>query len=322
MKHTVAVTGGTGKVGLHIVQCLLKAGYHVHVLARRHLPVHALVGGERLTSTVMDLATLPQREVLDWLSEVHPLALIHAAGLTTVPGCELQPALATLMNTSTARLLARACAVQRVHCVLLSTEYVFDGELAPGLRYAEGDRLNPLNHYGETKALAELAVREECGGRAPWTICRTSVVYGTTQSERPDFVQWVRAVVAGREEVRAAVDQVNSPTYVVDLAQMLLGVIEQRLQGIYHVAGSTALSRYHFALRIAARYGLDETLVRPIVSGEMMEAVSPRRPLNAGLGVEKITAALGMVPLSLSEGLDLLRFSEARQVNPLAALYH
>ena len=309
VKRTVVITGGTGKVGLHLVQSLLKEGYHVHVLAHLQPAAEHPLLRENISLTVMDLTTLPEAAIQQWLDVVRPQALIHLAALADVRGCERQPALAYLLNVSTTRMLARSCAARAVHCILLSTEYVFDGMLAPGLLYAEGDAANPLNHYGKSKVWAERVVQRECAQKTRWTICRTSMVYGSLQKNRPDFVQWVRTKLQQNETFQVARDQINSPTFGIDLARMLVAVLERRLEGVYHVAGSTPISRYRFALSVARHCGLNEALIQPVLTSQL--EIRPRRPLNASLCVSKITTATGISPMSLEEGLARACFADS-----------
>lgn len=316
VKQTVAVTGATGKVGLHVVRSLLSAGYHVHVLARaRPAADHPLLR-EDISLTSMDLLRLPQGALGQWLEAVRPCALLHLAALADVGACERQPALAYLANVSHTHTFACACAAYEVHFILLSTDYVFDGMLDPGLLYTEQHAVNALNTYGKSKVQAERVTRATCAQRTPWTICRTSMVYGSYQVERPDFVQWVRAQLQERKVLQVARDQINSPTAGIDLARMLVSVVQQRLQGVYHLAGSAPVSRYGFALSIARCYGLDESLIQP-VSTSTLEA-GPRRPSNVGLCVDKITAATGISPMSLEEGLVLTWLNDPARLGPVS----
>jgi len=315
IKNTVAVTGASGRVGVNVVRRLLKAGYDVHALIHSPLPAEHPLSYEPVAMTIMDLAALPEQDVLNWLSRVRPLAFIHSAALADVPGCEQQPSRAYLINAQVTRMLAKACAHYQTHFIMLSTEYVFSGTLRPGLLYNEDDPVHPLNHYGKSKVQGELATQEECSQKTLWTICRTSMVYGpdydTTQWHRPDFMQWVRSMLRQNQMIRIASDQVNSPIYSVDLAEILVAMVEQKLQGIYHVAGSTPISRYNFALAVAEHAGLDETLIRPALTSELDR--NPQRPLNAGLCIEKISRSSGIRPLSIEEGLA---FCQHRTIGP------
>lgn len=299
----IAVTGAAGKVGATIVQHLLEAGHEVHALVHSSPPPEHILASRHVTVTALDLAAQEQ-EVLRWFHTARPAALIHSAAFADVPGCERQPALAYLMNAQVTRMLARACAHWQTHFVMLSTEYVFGGTPQPEILCHEEDQPHPLNHYGKSKAQGEVATQEECEGKTLWTICRTSMVYGLTSpgaQQRPDFVQWIRTALTRRETVQVATDQVNSPTYGANLAQMLVAVIQQRLPHIYHLAGRTALSRYHFALEVARQYGLDASSIQPALTCQLDPL--PQRPLNAGLCITKMQHASGIRPLSVQEGI-------------------
>ncbi|HZO74077.1 MAG TPA: SDR family oxidoreductase [Ktedonobacteraceae bacterium] len=304
-KHSVAISGAAGRVGVNIVQHLLKMGYDVHALVRAPLAAGHPLTREDATVTTLDLATLAEPQIAQWLAAVRPHAFIHAAALADPAACERQPSLAYLMNAQATRMLARACAQSQTHLIMLSTEHVFGGAPQPQTLYHECDPVQPLNHYGKSKVQGELATQEECAGNALWTICRISTVYGLTggspQWHRPDFVQWVLSMLERNEAFNVVTDQVNSPIYANDLIAILGAVVQQRLQGIYHVAGSTPISRYHFARKVAQTYNLNEALIQPICTAKL--GLSLQRALNVGLCVDKISRASGIAPLSLEEGL-------------------
>lgn len=304
-KYAVAISGAAGRVGVNVVQHLLKMGYDVHALVRARLPAGHPLTLVDATVTTLDLTALAEPQITQWLAEVQPHAFIHAAALADPATCERQPSLAYLMNAQVTGMLARACAKCQTHFIMLSTEYVFGGAPQPQILYHECDPVQPLNHYGKSKVQGELATQEECAGNALWAICRISTVYGLTsgspQWHRPDFVQWVLSMLERNEAFEVVADQVNSPIYTSDLIAILGAVVRQRLQGIYHVAGSTPISRYHFARQIAQTYHLNEGLIQPICTAKL--GLSLQRALNVGLSVDKISRASGIIPLSLEEGL-------------------
>jgi dTDP-4-dehydrorhamnose reductase len=304
IKDTVVVTGAAGRVGIRIVQAFLEAGYAVHTLVRSKLSAGHPLTCENVTITVMDLATLPEQDASSWLKAVRPIALIHSAALSDVSGCERQPSLAYLVNAHVTRMFARICALHQIHFIMLSTEQVFSGTSHPDILYYESDSVHPLNCYGKSKVQGEIATQEECAKATLWTICRISAIYGLTYDRalwRPDFMQWVRTKLEQKEELRIVIDQVNSPIFIVDLIRILVAVVRRQLQGIYHVAGSSPISRYHCALQIAKMCSLNEALIQPAFTTDL--ALGSQRPLNAGLCVEKISRESGIHPLSIEEGL-------------------
>jgi dTDP-4-dehydrorhamnose reductase len=253
---------------------------------------------------VLNLAALPEQEVSRWLQSIRPQALVHGAALSDVADCERQPELAFLLNARVTEMLARICARQQIHFLLLSSEQVFAGTASPHRLYNEEDAVAPLNCYGRSKVQAELVTRDTCAGRTPWTICRLSVVYGPAHAPgfwRPDFLRWVHSTLARGESVRIVTDQVNSPLFIGDLQAALVALVQQRLQGIYHLAGCTPLSRYDCALQIAGASGLDETLIQPVRTSSL--DLGAPRPLNVGLCIKKIRRQAGIHPRSFAAGL-------------------
>ncbi|MBA2286520.1 MAG: SDR family oxidoreductase [Ktedonobacteraceae bacterium] len=299
-RYTVGVTGAAGIVGTRLVQQLLRAGYAVHAFVHSRPPAGHALYQKDVTLTVMDFANAKERTIHQCLEMTRPIALLHCAAWVDVAGCERDPERAYLVNTQVTSTLASICAEKRIHVILISTEYVFDGTLAVGKTYLEHDVVHALNHYGKSKVQAEMAVREACElVLSPWTICRTAVLYGSTRQSRPDFPQWLRTQLGGGKTVQIATDLISSPTHAVDLALMLVTIVKYQLQGVYHTAGTTAVNRYQFALLVARHYQLDETLIQPIHSVEL----GVLRPPNVGLCVDKISMHTGRRPLSVQDGL-------------------
>lgn len=308
LADTVAVTGATGMVGVRLVRQLLRAGYTVQAIVRSYPAAGHPIYHTNVSISMMDLVAATEQEIMDWLTIARPIALIHCAAMTDVEGCDQRSTLAYRMNARVPWLLARACAQQHVHFVLASTDYVFDGSYQAGHLYAEDDPVHALNHYGNSKLLGEIAVQEACGMKTVWTICRTSVVYGTTPWTRHDIPTWLSMKLRRSEVVYGASDQINSPTYASDLARMLVAVVQERLPGVYHTSGRTPASRYQLLLSIARACGLDESLIQPKLTSELGQAI--HRPLNVGLSIEKISRHLGKQPMSLEEGLAAWRMPE------------
>ncbi|HCJ66841.1 MAG TPA: dTDP-4-dehydrorhamnose reductase, partial [Elusimicrobia bacterium] len=96
-------------------------------------------------------------ETYQTVTNVNPELVIHAAALTNVDNCELNPEKAYLNNTLATRNVALAC--QRFDSAMLyiSADYVFAGE--KNTPYREDDMPNPINTYGKTKYNGEFYVR-------------------------------------------------------------------------------------------------------------------------------------------------------------------
>ena len=149
--------------------------------------------------------------------------VIHTAAMTDVDGCEREPERAFAVNAAGAANVAETGA----RTILLSTDYVFDGE-ATGA-YVEDDPTGPLSAYGRSKLEAERAVL----GRPGNLVVRTSWVYGNGRN----FIRSILAAEAAGKELRVVCDQRGRPTAAADLAAALAHLTAAGATGIVHVTG-------------------------------------------------------------------------------------
>ena len=175
---------------------------------------------------------------------------------------------------------------------------MFDGHGGP---FAEEDPARPLGVYGQSKLEAERALLDA----VPRTlVLRPSVVYGPERQEKNFAYQLIRAGRTG-QTFRLAVDQRASPTYNRDLAAASVEMVERGLTGLYHVAGSTTLDRYAFALLVAETFGLDRAGLVPVRTADLAQKTP--RPLDGGLRVAKAQAVLTTPLRSAAEGVRAMR---------------
>lgn len=267
----ILILGSTGRIGR-----LLPAAFSGHEVR----------GVSRPEVDLRDRA-LVERAV----GSFDPEAVILAAGLADPDVCEDHPGDAYAVNVDGARNAAEACRGRRF--LFFSTDHVFDGRDGP---YAEGDRPNPLNVYGRTKLEAERIVQAVHPGAL---IVRTTVVYHYDPEGRNFLMTLLRA----RRPVPCWRDQRTTYTYGPNLAEAVAELVGRGERGIWHVAGPEVLDRHAFALRVAARFGLDPTRFRPVPIREAPPRAA--RPLRAGLRTDRARAALRVNLVLVDEGLEL-----------------
>lgn len=138
------------------------------------------------------------------------------------------------------------------HLVFVSSDAVFSGADSP---YSERARPDPRTSYGAAKAVAETAVRAVAPAS---TIARTSLIISSNGSSVHERL----AHAAARGDGRLFTDDVRCPVHVTDLAGALLELAHTRRDGMHHLAGPEAMSRYDLGRLIALRDGLDSTRIR------------------------------------------------------------
>jgi dTDP-4-dehydrorhamnose reductase len=197
-----------------------------------------------------------------------PDAIIHAAAWTDVDACERDPDRARRFNVVGTANVARAAG--RAFLVVVSTDYVFDGEL--GRAYVETDEPSPLQVYGRTKLEAERIALSQ----APRTaVARGAWLYGAYTARGDLARNFVTSVLraARRGPIDVVDDQVGSPTTVTDFADALARLVNEPATGVLHAVNEGEVSRFELARAVVERAGLDPSLVRPVPTAE-----APVRP--------------------------------------------
>jgi dTDP-4-dehydrorhamnose reductase len=234
-------------------------------------------------------------QVQQVLAHERPTHVIHTAAMTNADECELNRAACWQHNVCAVAHLADACAAHSIHLTHLSTDFVFGGEAGP---LAEDAVPAPVNFYGESKLAAEQAVQARAGR---WAIARTVLVYGVAHNYgRTNLVLWVRDSL----RIKVVADQWRTPTLAEDLAEGCWLLARQAAQGLYHLSGDEFLTPYDLALRVAAQFSLDDTLIERTDASAFSQPA--RRPARTGFLIGKARRELGYHPHSLAEGKALV----------------
>jgi dTDP-4-dehydrorhamnose reductase len=281
------ITGASGLLGSKLVKLAIESGHEVHSLYFEH----SMQEGRPQQLDVTDQAAV-EKALTDKLPEV----VIHAASITDLDLCEQNPQLAFRVNATATGYIAEACRSVKSMLIYLSTDYIFDGERG---NYRENDKPNPVNVYGKSKLLGEEEVARKAGD---FCIARTSVVFGWGRRHRPNFATWVHENLRAGQRINVVTDQYATPTLNSNLARMLVEAAERRLNGIFHLSGSTRVNRYEFAVLMARKFGFDEKLLTS-VKAESTSWIA-RRPFDSSLNVAKAQASLNNRPSTLDEALN------------------
>jgi len=284
------VTGSSGLLGRRLVSVLSGA--------------HEVVGIDKSVSEgrkdfAVDITH--RQRTLESIVTTAPSVVVHTAAETNVDRCETEQDLARRINVDGTANIADACVKVGAKLILISTDYVFDGTKG---NYAETDEPNPISFYGLTKLEAE---RITAATLPDSLIVRTSVLYGW-HPIKLNFVTWVLKGLRERQVLRVVNDHLNSPTLADNLADAVHKAIERNSQGILHVAGNERISRFGFALRIAKRFSLDESLLVPVEMKDLSWIA--RRPRDSSLNVGKAEKELGIELFGVDRGIEEMVKSE------------
>ena len=211
--------------------------------------------------------------------------IINCAAYTAVDKAEREAELANQINHLAVKQLANIANKQKARLIHISTDYVFDGE--SDKPYIETDIPNPINVYSITKLAGEKALQTIMLTNA--IIVRTSWVYSEYGN---NFVKTMLKLGKERDELSVVSDQIGSPTYATDLADVILKIIKNKkfresdqTTQIYQYSNVGKISWYEFAKEIFKIEKI-ECEVNPVTSQQY--PAPAKRPRNTLMNKDKI----------------------------------
>ena len=283
----VFVTGVNGQLGHDVMAELKKRGYE----GIGSDIADSYTGEDEIKSMAYAKLDITDKEAVNKvIGEIKPDVIVHCAAWTAVDLAEDDDKknLVHAINADGTRNIAEVARSIDSKMVYISTDYVFDGQ---GERPWEPDDKNyaPLNVYGQSKLDGELAVS---GLLEKYFIVRIAWVFGLNGK---NFIKTMINVGKTHDEVRVVCDQIGTPTYTLDLARLLVDMIETDKYGYYHATNEGGyISWYDFCVEFYKQYGLT-TKVTPVTTEEYGLSKAAR-PVNSRLDKSKLVDA-GFKPL-------------------------
>lgn len=286
----VLVVGANGLLGSNVVTEALDRDFPV-TAAYHSTPPAIDVETHQLDITA-------QQEIDRILETSSPDVVVNCAAMTDVDACEENPNKAEKINGLAPGRLAQSAAERDIEFVHVSTDYVFDGDEEG--RYTETDDPNPIQAYGRSKLLGERRVEES---HASPIIPRLSFVYGIRgdTDHVEGFPAWVRDRLDTGDAVPLFTDQRITPTRAGHAAEVILDLVEQGANGLYHVASQSCVSPFEFGDALAEHIGGNRDLLTEGSLSDVDRAAE--RPVNTCLCSETLEATLGRPQPTLEEDI-------------------
>lgn len=296
MKQRILITGSNGFIGQKLIEAVLtREKYKVYALSKGRNRHSKLEGYQYIDADVCD-----KQQMANLIAQIKPDVIIHTVAMANVETCEVDPLLCNKVNVEPIQIIIELSKTYSFHFIQLSTDFVFNGENGP---YIEPDIPNPLNAYGRSKLEAERLIQ---ASTMKWTIIRTILVYGLANDpQRSNLILWVKKSLEDGKDIHVVTDHYRMPTLVEDLTQAILGIIERKAQGVYHISGSELFTVYEIALKVAEVWSLDSSLIHPVLSSTLESSVA--RPTYTGFILDKASKELGFQPHTLKEGLEKMK---------------
>ncbi len=280
----IMITGAKGQLGQALVASKPK-DVLLYALSRHEL----------------DLAD--SKKIHECIDSIQPDWIINTAAITHVDMAEKNKEQCFAINAEAVHQMALAAKKTGAKVLQVSTDYVFDGK--QGSPYLPDAAVNPINLYGESKALAEEWVTTLLPNQG-W-ILRPTWIYSASGGL---FVNTVLRLLREKDSLQIVDDQIATPTSADELVKFIWKMISlEPTPGIYHFTDGGVASRYDFAVAIA-----EEALSlgklsskKPILPVSSSHFPTPaKRPAFSVLDKHSSWAACDYTPLHWREALRMV----------------
>lgn len=268
----ILVTGANGQLGHEMQRVALGSKHH-------YIFTDVAEGCEQLDITNIDA-------VRAMVKERNVNVIVNCAAYTNVDKAETDYDFANLLNNTAAGNLATAMKEVDGTLIHVSTDYVFQGDRNVPCR--EDWETNPLGVYGKTKLAGEKSI--EATG-CNHIIIRTAWLYSQWGK---NFVKTMQMLTSTKDSLKVVFDQVGTPTFAGDLADVISHIIETEQlgkTGIYHFSNEGVCSWFDFAKVICELSG-NTCDIQPCYSEEFPSPV--KRPHFSVLDKSKLKATFGV----------------------------
>ena len=259
---SILVTGAAGQLGTDVITELKKRSIECSGI------------------DINELDITDETAVNAFITEKKPRCVIHCAAYTAVDKAEDEPELCFKVNADGTENLAKACKEIDTEMIYISTDYVFNG--SGDAPYETDSDKAPVSIYGKSKNAGEEAVINHLD---KYYIVRISWVFGKAGN---NFVKTMLKLAETRDELNVVGDQIGSPAYTEDLAELLCDIALSGKYGIYHATNEGFCSWASFAEEIM-KQSESACKINPIPSEQYpTKAV---RPKNSRLSKESLDKA-------------------------------
>lgn len=232
--------------------------------------------------------------------------VVHFAAFTDVDKANEQKGnkqgLCYSLNVLGTRHVAQSCKLTGKRLIHISTDFVFDGEKTSP--YTEADSPNPIEWYGQTKLWAEEEIQKS---GVDYAIARITYPYRAHFPQKLDLVRSIIHKLKDGVLPPMFSNHIITPSFIDDIAIAVKAMVDQQTKGIFHVVGSTSVSDYQLATKIAEVFGLDPSQVKKGSLEKFLKSAKRPYPKRLATSNKKLKKELGISMSTLQEGLKKIK---------------
>lgn len=243
----ILILGGDGMLG-HQLLLLLRDHHEVKVTLRQEFSSYAGCGFFSESNSFAGIDVRVSDRLLAVLSEFRADAVVNAIGIVKQrpDGLDIIPNLE--INALLPHRLALICRAIGARLIHISTDCVFSGSRG---QYREEDRPDPMDIYGHSKLLGEVA--------EPGAITLRTSIIGRALFRNTSLIDWFlrqKGTISGYRNA------IFSGFTTKELSRVIRTLLERypSASGLYHLS-SSAISKYELLARLRDRLALDVQIV-------------------------------------------------------------
>ena len=244
-----------------------------------------------------DIDITKTESVKNYLSNKNFDYVIYSIGIKDIAECEKYPDKAYAINSSGVANVIKYLN-KNTTFIYISTDYVFDGNTGG---YSENSISIPSTTYGQSKLIGEQHSLQHNKS----IVVRTSGVYG-------ENCLWLKNLLVSLSEKKETVcfsDVYNTPTYAINLAEMIDDIININFVGVIHLSGNTRNNRYELYSSVATIFERDLSLLSSGLS-------DGKFPKDISLSNNLYKQITKKIPDSVTSGLIRLK-NEHQYIDPV-----
>jgi cupin fold WbuC family metalloprotein len=268
--------GGDSEIGAAAYRYLKREGRAVKATTRRR----DAVSPERPYFDILS-------SLDDWTPPPQTAAACIFLGIPRLRDCAADPAQSALTNVTQSLRLIDKLLAKGIFVLFLSTNQVFDGELA---NVGVDAPLCPVSEYGRQKAEVEEAIRERMAQGAPIAILRLSKVMDFSS---PLIAGWMESLLNG-DPIQAFSDMTVAPVPMETAIAAIGALLEAQLSGVFQLTGPRDVTYADVGSYLAKQLDANPDLVEMVstYSAGMPEGSTPR---NTTLDSHALRERFGIV---------------------------
>ncbi|MBI2470436.1 MAG: NAD(P)-dependent oxidoreductase [Planctomycetes bacterium] len=294
----ILITGSTGLLG----KALIETADRNYEIVATYLGNYDIDDNYQIKYKKLDTRDKAGYEYL--FRDFKPKVVIHTASIGSPDYAEKNKEITWDVNVRGTQNILYICERFDAKFIYISSNGIYDGNKAP---YGEEDEAKPINYYGQTKLEGERIVQK---AKTPYAIIRPILMYGWPHSfERGNIVTFALSKLEKCEVVNAYDDVYLNPLFNRSCAEAIWKVVKEEKYDVFNIGGAERVTIYNLIQEAACAFKLNQDLIKPVQQGFFNELV--KRPSDTSYKTEKMEKGLGIKPLSLKEGLCIMK--EIRQ---------